>query len=1400
MGEEKNELKRAGEHGNAEKQAVSSHGNAERFNAFLEQEKAAFFTGRSIRRMEDELHEFFTRHDERYRTEAKAPVPVLIPEEKPEKKFTAPQTPSLGIKGKRKKDAEIKNAEKIVKDGLHAENVPKYMGYIIKIQSEMADRDEAEEQRIEALQKRSEDEKEDDFKERLDFEVVDESDIAEKSELISMDYQPDMFRPEYVAEHYDIVYGKMKHYEKLYARYDKVRYSDGEDALSGAEKAAFKNFKKTYELMQECFQTALRVHNLELKTDDSGYIFRERDPFSLIYENPDERTQEEEKESRKANEEAIKKLKAFISESDVKTAYEVEDVAERLVKAEQQKIEEDAEELRKQYTLVTGVYAKEDTFAHAQRYLEALDAKKNSPEFKRDESAISRVLEEYLCLAELESYTAIRRKGYAIQKNALIDKFHGESKIPAKLPAKKYIYDELKKTEEKLALYNRELDELVVLLDHVLCDKEETSKATRALMIEYGFADAVDKQNRAVSPAKLLAAATKDKDRLLRDSLTEFINENDIAPKEIDVCLETIKNEPFRLLMSESAPAEKNKALVRLALYANKDKLKDIHVINAISAKEAMSIVEKWIKPELKKYFETQLPVGKKLTKEQLIALQPELMELSFVGNCILRMGGIDSDQEEVSLKDSLLYKRKESNVDYDGLFPARQRAIEGLFMQSRGAALSSVDLMHIDDPTVFLTEDEKRAIRTGVYGEGSIQSGIDELSGQLVKNGMLMQATSDNAIFNNEYIGYFGGLFISKKMKELSDTSAAVLQGLKYVEDEPEEYEASLRSWADDMLEKYEKLEQKYGYETPDLAWIMLNLDKAWEDFGDFRADKSFLQNEGASVIDKSDSKDQRLIKLVDFYSLYGEIYLIRIYPLLSNKIVTDKESLMNHSSIKEQYEEFEELRKQLADASYVAKSKKADKPKVTVPEPALTAEEKKKTPLSERDKLIAASYSSFAGIELRGSGKMISDLRQMVTDTVREDLIDQRAFAKLKTDTSKAEYYVTGSDEMYQAILKKASREENRAMIITDKTVFDLYLSSDINYIESLAAQIDEYDQVYPGFKDYMEKRKALLRKLNAFKENKQITAAPGSVMGADGSVITDEMTAGDKLYDPAHYYELSGVSYCGRQTTGNGCWSSSMQIQLKYRGIDLSQEEIRLYRPSEITPEATVDSMSCIGRDKIGSPVEVSEIMNICRDNIVTHYVDMASSWQQYAQKETKDGSESKSVKMTDDELQRANVEYFRRSIIDGLVKHKSPVSLLMGGHFVTVFAIEGTMIKYYDSNSLREDGLCYGDLRDICSLTGTGDRGKMQLVWFEQLPEGDKATAEVFDKSQVDYLEGGILDESNTDGVYESYNYMAMRFPDKKAMKEKIEAMEKAGIMKHNSAYVIGDHVFLPNVLK
>ena len=449
-------------------------------------------------------------------------------------------------------------------------------------------------------------------------------------------------------------------------------------------------------------------------------------------------------------------------------------------------------------------------------------------------------------------------------------------------------------------------------------------------------------------------------------------------------------------------------------------------------------------------------------------------------------------------------------------------------------------------------------------------------------------------------------------------------------------------------------------------------------------------------------------------------------------------------------------------------------------------TYKQQKQNPKAE-----AAQGLSYCGEGITGDEQLVKEYKNLVNKTKATDYAEPTQY------TTDLEYLPRQVGNKTLTLFEMIQRDKD-----DEPLLMDLYLTSNLKVIESNREMIAAYDQSYPGFQLYMDRRVDLLKKMESMRK-KHPKKAPGNVLDARGKVLTDQTikNMGDAIYDPKNHFSLTGVQFFGHQTTSVGCWSSSMEIQLKYRGIDLNQQQIRAYRPTNIQhddigkfKDDTHADMEFIGSNKMGSPVEVSEIMNICQDNVATHMVEIDNTQQSF-----KVGNPAV--------LAAANIEYLRRSIVDGIAKHKSPVSFLMNGHYVTIFAIEGTKIKYYDSLSSRKDGICFGDLAHIYNNCAAYNSARMQLVWYEQLDTVQNGaiddirqrTDAIYQGKNLTLVDNTGLDAEIRDrGMERSFNSKACSFVNKKSINEKTGAMNN--LLPPGKEYVVNDSIYLPRKMK
>ena len=86
----------------------------------------------------------------------------------------------------------------------------------------------------------------------------------------------------------------------------------------------------------------------------------------------------------------------------------------------------------------------------------------------------------------------------------------------------------------------------------------------------------------------------------------------------------------------------------------------------------------------------------------------------------------------------------------------------------------------------------------------------------------------------------------------------------------------------------------------------------------------------------------------------------------------------------------------------------------------------------------------------------------------------------------------------------------------------------------------------------KKYLEERIRVAEKLAALEKQAKENAALG------------KETPKPVLDEKDGFQGFSNLTYSGPQTSFNGCWSCAYSLLLKSRGVDLTQEEVRAWRP--------------------------------------------------------------------------------------------------------------------------------------------------------------------------------------------------------------------------------------------
>lgn len=193
-----------------------------------------------------------------------------------------------------------------------------------------------------------------------------------------------------------------------------------------------------------------------------------------------------------------------------------------------------------------------------------------------------------------------------------------------------------------------------------------------------------------------------------------------------------------------------------------------------------------------------------------------------------------------------------------------------------------------------------------------------------------------------------------------------------------------------------------------------------------------------------------------------------------------------------------------------------------------------------------------------------------------------------------------------------------------------------------------------------------------------------------------------------------ELTNVRQKAKQSSGAGCWSVFLANLAQSRGVDLSQEEIRSYRPeqgqqdAENTGEATDEVYNL---DTMNNALE--------RGDSILAYLpgQMLSELEipKYSEEQSRNG-------ISRAEFEQNAAAQLKATIRHALKEDKSPAGLLAGGHYLTITGIDGDTVSYKDSAGTDPDPdhTYTGSIAAIVSdILGNPAVFGIQLTWMKEV---------------------------------------------------------------------------------
>ena len=243
--------------------------------------------------------------------------------------------------------------------------------------------------------------------------------------------------------------------------------------------------------------------------------------------------------------------------------------------------------------------------------------------------------------------------------------------------------------------------------------------------------------------------------------------------------------------------------------------------------------------------------------------------------------------------------------------------------------------------------------------------------------------------------------------------------------------------------------------------------------------------------------------------------------------------------------------------------------------------------------------------------------------------------------------------------------------------------------------------------------------------------------------------ENIAKDEKYEPPApdmspdgFVGFSDLKLPGKQSSGNGCWSCAYTLLLKSRGVDMSQEEVRAWRPDYDKNTAKEDRANpyrqySMNTDSINSVFENADLLGTVLPNtgmkqITITPIDTADIWID-GKKLTKD-----QAKLVEDHYKEQAKETLRKTVTDAIKVNRSPVATVYKGHYVTITGIAPDgRLRIEDSAKSLSKPTQFITLDDMIKDSFDVDRKNtrtrsvgLQLTWLQDLdtPSYEKRTEE------------------------------------------------------------------------
>ena len=668
--------------------------------------------------------EFWNRYKQRKAVEqlmpgqpvAAAPVAATVTAPKPFQ-FLPVQEPEMGWKATRKKNAALKKSAEATKEDTTL--ATKYTGYINEVMNQRKEKGYADWDESQSI----------------------EDGIPLVSEVLSKQWNPDVFQPEFFGKNFEYVSREVEKARLVVQNYGEG--TPGFDVFSVGQKERMKAFTETMVMINDCYEKALAVHGIEhafVNQVDMGYQQRNgADPNA------------------KANlDAATAALRTNITDFDhaidQKIAQKVDAEFQALLPQFEQEYTAMQDDLMREYPRVQSRLFSRLNYEDIAKYYDLLDEPAYSENVQKNSKVIHKALADFVHLNEVVTDYKIRAMTYSDMQA----KFRAQYGAPGTYDADtKKIFSELDARIDQTAaeerIYDITLADLAMVLNHLIKGSKDMNPSGWLMLEEYGYQGVQGEYQKEGEKAKFYKTRIEAKYRVMEEAIRRRFPNADQA--KIDsytkgntgraVMLMKVDDDAYNdsvmeMLVKRETMLEYNSQLQSIKgpgqpPFTEGQKLRFMDAIH-----EAVSASEPILQEKIDLIMHADLSAYEKLTPAELVEKQGEIMEIVVSSMMVSDLMKSPSDvvvsdhtktppvEKRFTLKEKLLgrpayaepsVKDKEAHAKYEAdmaayeqrakILSARKTIIDGYRVMSRGHALQLEGARRLADPKTAMTEGD---------------------------------------------------------------------------------------------------------------------------------------------------------------------------------------------------------------------------------------------------------------------------------------------------------------------------------------------------------------------------------------------------------------------------------------------------------------------------------------------------------------------------------------------------------------------------------------------------------------------------------------------------------------------------------------------------------------------